>query len=206
MYKIDKTFPLVELAALIAGALLVACYMAAGHFTRHMLIHIGLMTVLAPLLASFAQRWGRLPLAPPPGFLLCVTLLQLLLFFYWHSPAGVGVMHGSLSGSLLMQGSLLLVAFGFWLAVFRGALVQPWGSVLALLLTGKLFCLVALIMVFAPRVLYPAMTGHAHGIFLADQQLAGLLMITICPITYVLSAILLVVRWLRLLEDVPACG
>ncbi|CAA9891464.1 Cytochrome c oxidase caa3-type protein (fragment) [Candidatus Methylobacter favarea] len=34
---------------------------------------------------------------------------------------------------------------------------------------------------------------------LADQQLAGLLMITICPITYVLAAVVLIFRWFQTL-------
>jgi len=36
---------------------------------------------------------------------------------------------------------------------------------------------------------------------LADQQLAGLLMVTVCPITYVLAAVVLISRWFQTLSD-----
>src|SRR5690554_5266854 len=81
-------FTLLELAAFAVSLLLVACYIvAAGHLTRHMLLHIGLMTVLAPLLASWMQRYNRpFPGADVPWFLPSATMAQLVLFFIWHSP------------------------------------------------------------------------------------------------------------------------
>jgi len=36
---------------------------------------------------------------------------------------------------------------------------------------------------------------------LVDQQLAGLLMVTVCPITYVLAAVVLISRWFQALFD-----
>ena len=103
-----------------------------------------------------------------------------------------------------MQLALLLAATAFWISVFEHAYKHVWRPVMALLITGKLFCLAALILVFAPRVLYS--TSHAHAFDLADQQLAGLLMIVICPMTYVLAALLLVVRWLNELAEEPVEG
>lgn len=187
--------------AALAGALMFAgAYVTvAGHFTRHMILHIGLMTLLAPLLARQAQRWHNTDRwMERPAFLVAATVAQLLLFFVWHSPPGVGLMMASPWAGALMQVSLLLIAVCFWSGVLHHTVGHLWRSILALLVTGKLFCLVALILVFAPRVLYPA-TGHP--VALADQQLAGLLMITVCPLTYVLAAVLLVVRWLRILGD-----
>jgi putative membrane protein len=43
--------------------------------------------------------------------------------------------------------------------------------------------------------------GSAAPIDLADQQLAGLLMITACPLTYLLAAIVLIYRWFQVLCD-----
>ena len=202
--RMGNRLTLLEMAALGVSLLLAACYTAAaGHFTRHMLLHIGLMTVLAPLLASWMQRSGwRFPGTGMPGFLPLVTLLQLLLFFVWHAPQTLAWMMMSPPLHIVMQGILLLVATAFWAGVVQRAGGNVWGAVVALLLTGKLFCLVALVLVFAPRVLYLSQGPHAHAaIDLADQQLAGLLMITACPMTYILAAIILVARWLRLLGD-----
>jgi putative membrane protein len=204
--RISNPFTLLELAALAVSVLLAACYSAAaGHLTRHMLLHIGLMTVLAPLLASWMQRCRRpFPGAAEPWFLLAATLLQLVLFFVWHTPQVLTWMMSSPFLHTVMQLFLLLVATAFWASVLQRSGSRVWGAVVALLLTGKLFCLVALILVFAPRALYGAgIHLHHAGVDLADQQLAGLLMITACPMTYILAAILLVARWLRLLGDEP---
>jgi putative membrane protein len=45
---------------------------------------------------------------------------------------------------------------------------------------------------FAPRAIY----GHAHAGALADQQLGGLIMLIVCPLTYILAAVVIVTRWL----------
>lgn len=203
---IGNPFTVLELAALAVSLLLAACYSAAaGHLTRHMLLHIGLMTVLAPLLASWLRRCHRpFPGAAEPWFLPLVTLLQLAVFFVWHSPQVLAWIMSSPLLHTIMQAMLLLVATAFWASVLQRAGNAVWSAVVALLVTGKLFCLVALILVFAPRALYGAgMHLHHAGMDLADQQLAGLLMITACPMTYILAAILLVARWLRLLGEQP---
>ena len=203
--RITNSFTFLELAALAVSLLLAACYSsAAGHLTRHMLLHVGLMTVLAPLLASWLQRYGRsFPGSGEPWFLPLVTITQLVLFFVWHSPQVLTWMMSSPVLHSVLQSVLLLVATAFWSSVLRRSGGAVWSAVIALLLTGKLFCLVALVLVFAPRALYGG--GHLHHVSmdLADQQLAGLLMITACPMTYILAAILLVARWLRLLGDEP---
>lgn len=203
--RIGNPFTLLELAALVVSVLLAACYSsAAGHLTRHMLLHVGLMTVLAPLIASWMQRCNwQFPGAKTPWFLTFVTILQLVLFFVWHSPQVLTWMMNSPVLHSLLQGVLLLVATAFWAGVLQRSGPSVWSAVIALLLTGKLFCLVALILVFAPRALYGGASLHHAGMDLADQQLAGLLMITACPMTYILAAILLVARWLRLLGDEP---
>lgn len=200
--RFGATLTLLELV-LAAGLLLIGWYTAAaGHFTRHMLLHLGLMAVLAPLAASWLQRRGwQLPGVARGGFLLWATLAQLLLFFLWHSPAVMSWMMHSPALACAMYVTLWAASAAFWSSIFEHTYNHVWRPVVALLLTGKLFCLVALILVFAPRVLYSS--PHVHAFDLADQQLAGLLMIVICPLTYVLTAIMLLVRWLDKLAEEP---
>lgn len=204
--RLGRYFTFLELAAFLVCLLLAVCYSAAaGHLTRHMLLHIGLMTVLAPLLAAWLRRCHRpFPGAAEPWFLPLATLLQLVAFFVWHSPQLLAWIMSSPFLHTVMQAMLLLVATAFWASVLQRSDSAAWSAVVALLVTGKLFCLVALILVFAPRALYGAGIHLHHAeVDLADQQLAGLLMITACPMTYILAAILLVARWLRLLGDEP---
>jgi len=80
-------------------------------------------------------------------------------------------------------------------------------AVAALLITGKLFCLMAALLIFAPRALYAgAEAGGASHVKVSDQQLAGLIMAVICPLAYVGSAVVVTTRWLLALpqtEDAP---
>ena len=82
----------------------------------------------------------------------------------------------------------------FWLsACLSEFLVQWWQAILALLVTGKLACLLGALLVFAPRPIY---AGPHHGFDLADQQMAGLLMLAACPMSYVLAGIVIAVETL----------
>lgn len=174
----------------------------SGLQSARMITHIALMTIVAPVLADRLRK--RTCLATElasKASLLAATGLQATLFFAWHSPASPS-MGGH--GDGIMQGSLFLSSLWFWLAVLHQGDTHPWRAVVALLVTGKLFCLIAILLTFSPRVLpvsgiaasQPAMAAE-----LADQQLAGLLMIIACPLTYVLVAIALIYRWFQLLCD-----
>ncbi len=192
-----KSFAFMELAALAVLALLGFCYVEnAGVFSRHMIIHIALMTVAAPVLASLLLKLSAK--SASVSMLFAAVTLQTALLFAWHSPLGIGLAMKGHAGTLLMQATLFSSALWFWFTVFNQTGEHLWRAVIALLLTGKLFCLIAVLLVFAPRVLY-GMT--AMPIELADQQLAGLLMVTVCPITYVLAAVVLISRWFQTLSD-----
>jgi putative membrane protein len=90
-----------------------------------------------------------------------------------------------------MLASLFVAALCFW----GGILLLPdrsrWQGIVALLATGKLVCLLGALLIFAPRPLYVRTVGHAAAHWLQDQQLAGLLMVVACPLSYVLVGIIL---------------
>jgi len=175
-----------------------------GQQSCRMITHIALMTIAAPVLAGWLRKQARsaTELASMTS-LPAATALQAALFIAWHSPPGLA-MAGHGGDSIIMQATLFFSALWFWLTVFNQDGRHSWRAVVALLLTAKLFCLIAVLLTFAPRVLYvsgamapnPAMASD-----LADQQLAGLLMITACPLTYVLAAIVLIYRWFQSLCD-----
>ncbi|MGZ5031098.1 MAG: cytochrome c oxidase assembly protein [Methylobacter sp.] len=199
-----KSFAFMESAALSVLALLAFCYAEiAGVFSRHIIIHIALMTIAAPVLASLLlKRRHSSTKTTSLSTLSAAIAVQALLLFAWHSPPGIGLAMNGHAGALFMQATLLLSALWFWFAVFNQTDQQLWRGVLALLLTGKLFCLLAILLIFAPRVLYGVTDSNMPiTIELADQQFAGLLMVTVCPITYVLAAVALIVRWFQTLCD-----
>jgi putative membrane protein len=199
-----KPIAYMELAALAVLALLAFCYVEiAGVFSRHMIIHIALMTVAAPVLASLLLNRRYSSLQPSSvSTLFAAIATQAALLFAWHSPPGIGLALDGHAGALFMQATLLFSAIWFWLTVFNQTGKYLWRGVFALLLTGKLFCLMAILLIFAPRVLYGITAANMPlPVELADQQFAGLLMVTVCPISYVLAAIVLISRWFQTLCD-----
>lgn len=178
-----------------------------GPVVAHMAVHILLMNLVAPLAALGASRSWREGPEISGGVLGLATLTQLSALWGWHAPPLLKHALESPSTHVLMYVSLFLTAFLFWWTVFRFRRNRCWLPIVALLATSKFYCLLAVLFVFAPRALYPNIahpkSGHAAPVWsdtLADQQLAGLIMLAACPTTYVLAGIAIGARWLSALE------
>jgi putative membrane protein len=188
--------------------LAVALGWSGNGLTRHMAAHVVLMNALAPCLALvMLARLPRLGAAVTPT-LASATLAQIACLWGAHAPALQHLAAARPAVAFSMQAILLLTALWFWLAVLAQPPERPWRALAALLVTGKLFCLLGALLVFAGHPLL----GHAtHGAVdpLADQQAAGLLMVIACPLSYVLTAVILTAHWLRGLQQrdrLPASG
>ena len=165
-----------------------------GPLAREMAIHIALMSCAAPI--SAAVVYVIVPTPPlRPAWLWVTTILQLVLLWSLHVP---NVHHATMASGpvrALSLAALFLGAMGFWLCLlWRGSSSAPWQEILALLLTAKLACLLAALLVFAPREIF-ADAHHSRG-GMVDQQAAGLLMLIACPLTYFVPAIFLAARLL----------
>lgn len=174
-----------------------------GPVVVHMTMHIIIMSLIAPVSAWFL----RPDLVGYKYFyqlskLRFATLIQLLVFFFWHSPY---FMQASMQSTLVefaTHVSLLLAAVWFWLAIFANTRERPWVTIPVLLLSGKLFCLVGTLYVFAPRLLYAEMiVAVTEMVSLGDQQLAGLIMLSVCPVTYIGASIVIAARWFYQLTE-----
>jgi putative membrane protein len=110
----------------------------------------------------------------------------------------------------VMHVSFLAAALWFWLAVLSDRSTMRWRALFALLITGKLFCLLGALLVFAPRLLYGGIAAHGplagDDGALADQHLAGLMMLAVCPLTYVLAGVVIAAQWLSDLASVAPNG
>jgi putative membrane protein len=177
---------------------------AAGPLAVHMAGHIILMNMLAPLaaiimLALFPRALRRS--LSSGGMLASATVVQIVALWAAHAPiflAGSGIAWHALSLTVLFSIALL-----FWLTVFLQTSQHFWSALFALLVTGKLFCLLGVLLVFAPRSLYLLQSGHeAHfgPITIEDQQLAGLLMLLACPLSYLLAGVVIASRAIFALE------
>lgn len=193
-------FTALAIAVLAAGLSGLSLW-SAGPLAHHMGIHILLMNAVAPLIAVAAAAERRRPAGwlGSGRALASTSVVQIALLWAAHVPAIVeATMASSMLGAIL-SAALASSAFLFWTSVLAQRGGKSWQALVALLFTGKIFCLLAALLVFAPRLLYPGVAagdGSAAAGALADQQTAGLVMIAICPLTYVAAAIAITARWL----------
>lgn len=183
---------------LVAGIFVLSFYNLASH-SAHMAAHIALMNVVAPVVASAAVRRQAFRFDRAAG-MWAAAVTQLALLWIWHVPAMHAWAMQSATAQVAMHGSLFASALCFWALVLSLSRVKRWQAIPALLLTGKLVCLLSALIIFSPRVLYdiPA-AAHQHiaaAASLDDQQFAGLLMITACPLSYIIVGIFFAARFM----------
>ena len=188
-----------EAAAISAVAVLVAgvatlALVETGYLSRQMVLHVAIMNVAAPLAAAWTPArptWTR-----TRGFLVGAALGQLILLWSSHLPT---IHHlASMRVHLAMAAVLAVAAFAFWVAVVSAIAKRHWPAIAALLLTGKLACLLGALLIFAP--------GEIYGLPVEDQHLAGLFMVTACPLSYVTAAIVLAAQAVADLERGGRCA
>lgn len=177
------------IAVLAAGALLLTLH-EVGPSAQHMAVHIAAMNAGAPLLAAVIITRLTGP-ELRPGWLWASALGQAVALWATHIPAIQNAAMAHPAFQVALHIGLFMTALMFWLSVLALSATQPWHAIAALLLSGKLVCLLAALLVFAPRTLYG---GHHHAHALDDQQLAGLLMIVACPLSYLIAAIVITAR------------
>jgi putative membrane protein len=193
-------------------------------FSAHMVQHLTLMLVAAPLIVAGApllaalwalprrwrrglgRWWRRSPRARAAMTLLTapllVWLLQLAAMWVWHAP---GVYQAALRSEwvhALEHASLLGAGLLFWWLVFQpvGRRRLGYAATLVFIATtlmqsGALGALLS----FAQRPWYPAHAAGAaawHLTPLADQQLAGVIMWVPMDIIYLAAAAVVFMRWL----------
>lgn len=179
-----------------------------GQLATHMLQHLVLMNLLVPMAIILArgqlrQRWigHSWPWA---------TTAQIVLLWSWHSPAALNAAMATPLLMALMHVSLAAAAAWFWASIAAMSREESWRAMFALLVTGKLFCLLGALLVFAPSLLFDFGPAHHHSMgtqTLEDQQMAGMLMLIACPLSYVAAGIVLAGRWfLSLDQDERAHG
>lgn len=159
--------------------------------------HIFLMNLLAPAVAVWSVRSAPW-MASRVGGLAAPTMVQLVLLWGWHAPPSLVAAMDRPMLHLAMQASLMVAALWFWSAVVNATACRQWCAIVALLATSKLFCLLGVLLTFAKRPLYPETAHHSVAVLdpLADQQLAGLMMLVACPASYLVAAVVVASCWL----------
>jgi len=177
--------------------------LARQAFFAHMLMHMGVVAVAAPVLAlgiagSRVDATRQVPrlFAPIPA-----SILELVVVWAWHAPA---LHHAARhhTGVLIIEQGMFFVAGVFvWLSAFGGTLARrsnrSAAGLVALLLTAMHMTLLGALLALSPRPLY-GHTGEFPGLTpLDDQHLGGAIMLLVGGISYLLGGLWLTIRLLR---------
>lgn len=197
-------------------------------FSAHMLQHLLLMMVAAPLLVLGAPpaalawsvprgwrvglgRWWRRQAALKAGWQALkhpavVWVLHALALTVWHLPPFYQAALRSDLVHFLEHASFLIAALLFWWVVARSGQPRQLGygiGVLYIFTTAMYSGVLGALITFSRQVWYPlyASTTQAWGLTpLEDQQLAGLLMWIPANFVFLIAALLLLKAWFDALE------
>jgi putative membrane protein len=154
---------------------------AGSRFSAHMLLHIGVVAVAAPLLAVglgelAGRRIERWPVLLHP---VTASVAELTVVWSWHAPLLHLAAREHTAVLIVEQVSFLIAGVWLWLSAGAGWPARDtnraWTGTFALLFTSIHMTLLGALFALAPRPLY-----HHHGPgALTDQHLGGSLMLLI---------------------------
>ena len=181
--------------------------LARSSFSAHMLLHIAVVAIAAPLLAIGAAggpldpsgRWPRL-FNP-----IVASGAELIVFWIWHAPALHDAARARIEILFLEQASFLAAGLWLWLAACGGVRspggARAWSGVAGLLFTSIHMTLLGSLFALAPRVLYHR---HETASALGDQHLGGGLMLLVGGASYLSGGLWLAMTALR--TSAPPAG
>lgn len=179
--------------------------LAPGPFTAHMIRHMAVVAVAAPLLAlglaasglDPARRWAAAAAVP-------ASLVELAVVWSWHAPALHHLAAHDGLARIAEQGSFLAAGLLVWATCLGSGgavgLRQAAAGVLGLLLTSVHMTLLGALLALTPRPLY-----HPGGAAtLDDQALGGVVMLLAGGAAYLAGGLALAARLLA--SRGPAAG
>ncbi|WP_233713045.1 cytochrome c oxidase assembly protein [Amaricoccus solimangrovi] len=160
-------------------------------FAAHMIAHMGVVALTAPLLALGLPG---MPALLGPGV---ATVVEFLLVWGWHAPALRAAAETSLPATVAEQASFLAAGFLLWHACLRaGGLAGAVG----LLFTSMHMTLLGALLALAPRPLYGTASVTCLGLTLgpgADQNFGGTVMLAVGALAYLAGGLALMTRMLE---------
>jgi putative membrane protein len=177
--------------------------LARQAFFAHMLMHMGVVAVAAPVLAlGFAG--GRLDPARKVPWLFApiqASILELVVVWAWHAPALHHLARHHTAVLIIEQAMFFGAGIFVWLSAFGGDAssrrYRSAAGVVALLLTAMHMTLLGALLALSPRPLYAHVAGFAALTATDDQHLGGAIMLLIGGVSYLFGGLWLTVRLLR---------
>ncbi|HYD49336.1 MAG TPA: cytochrome c oxidase assembly protein, partial [Terriglobales bacterium] len=190
--------------------------LAPGPFSAHMIMHMGVVAVAAPLLAVGIAGGVYDPVRSMPRLFppVPLSLVELVVVWAWHAPALHHFARSSVAGVAVEQLSFLVSGLLVWLSALGGGVAhdstgkrpppqRAGAGVLALLLTSMHMTLLGALLALPPRPLYL----HDHGIGvlepLHDQHLGGAIMLLAGGASYLVGGLWLSAGLLQVCAPFP---
>lgn len=176
--------------------------MSRRAFSPHMILHLGVTVVAAPLIAVGLLGLGKPSAGTDRPLLLAVvaSLFELVVVWGWHAPAAHEAAAARDPVFVAQQLSFLAAGLGIWTASFSGASRAQAGiGVLAMMFTFTHMAMLGILLSLAPDLIYsPIYCLGAWGFDpLDDQRLGGALMAVFGGLPYLLGGIVLACRLVR---------
>jgi putative membrane protein len=176
--------------------------LAQQSFAAHMLMHMGVVAIAAPVLAIGigGARFDPVRQIPRLFSPIPASVLELVVVWAWHAPALHHAARHRGAVLVIEQGMFLLSGLLVWMAAFGG---ERSGSnrsavgIVALLLTATHMTLLGALLALTPRPLYAHSQGLASLSALDDQHLGGAIMLLIGGASYLAGGLGLTLRLLR---------
>lgn len=173
--------------------------LAPGPFSAHMIMHMGVVAVAAPMLALgvAGTRLDPVLLAPRWFSPVPVSVVELVIVWVWHAPVPHHWARNDSGGMVCEQGMFLIAGVWMWLAACGGGQRNRLGGgVIGLLLTSMHMTLLGALLALSPRPLYAHATHETGLSALADQHLGGAIMLFIGGVSYLAGGLGLTARLL----------
>lgn len=177
--------------------------LARAVFSAHMVMHMAVVAVAAPLLA-LGVAGGRLdPVGTVPRLFAPIpaSIVELGVVWLWHAPALHRTARESWLAFAAEQAMFLLAGLLVWLAAFGGPPARradrAGAGIVALLLTAMHMTLLGALLALTPRPLYRHGAGLPWLAALDDQHLGGAIMLLVGGVAYLLGGLWLTARLLR---------
>ncbi|MET3577308.1 putative membrane protein [Mesorhizobium robiniae] len=171
-------------------------------FSAHMLAHMGVVAIAAPLIAI------GLPLGQTPdanrafALALPASLVELIVVWSWHAPALRALAQSSLLATAIEQATFLAAGLFLWLACLPRRGSDATGNAagaFALLLTSIHMTLLGALLALTPRPLFGTGDVSCYGVTLSaqqDQELGGVIMLLVGAAVYLAGGLALFARML----------
>lgn len=165
--------------------------------TFHMIKHLLLMTVAAPLILLGASRSSSVHWTA--GALSLCWLAGAAAVIAWHIPGAFQLALGSQAWHAIENASFLLAGLLFWWPIVQSGprSAQPWFVPFYLFLATMPCDALSAFLVFCGRVVYPAYLAAPRNFGLTpieDQELAGALMWVAVTLIYLIPAVIVTLQ------------